>query len=183
MVKVLAMCGSLRKESYNRKALQIAKKIAIELGAEVEEVELGNIPLFNEDVESQGDPESVQALKKMAEKADVLLIASPEYNRSISGALKNALDWLSRGDTTPIEGKVACFFGASPGPYGTIRGQEHLRQVLAHNDVYFLPGTPLYILKAGKAFKEDGSFVDDAHYERMKKLISKTFDFAKKLRG
>lgn len=184
-LRVLAICGSLRKESYNRKALQIAKKIATELGAQVEEADLKelNLPFFNEDIEKEGDPESVKKLKEMAEKAQVFIIASPEYNRSISGALKNALDWLSRGETTTIEGKVAAIFGASPGMFGTIRGQEHLRQVLAHNDVHVLPGTTLYVTYAGKAFNEDGTFADPKTHEKMKTLLSKTFDFAKKLKS
>ncbi len=178
-IKVLAIAGSLRKDSYNRKALQIAKKIANELGADVEEADLKelNLPMFNEDLEAEGDPDSVKKLKSMAENADMLLIASPEYNRSISGALKNALDWLSRGDVTPIEGKVAAIFGASPGMFGTIRGQEHLRQILAHNDVYFLPGTTLYIAHAGKTFNENGSFADPKTHKKMKTLIQKSLEY------
>lgn len=115
MLKVLAISGSLRRDSCNRKALQIAKKIAADWGAEISELDLKtmNLPIYDGDIEAQGMPEAVQKLKAAVEATDVLLIASPEYNHSISGALKNAIDWLSRGENS-LDGKLTAIFGASP---------------------------------------------------------------------
>ena len=122
-LKVLGISGSLRKYSYNRKALQIAKKIASDLGAEVSEADLKelNLPIYDGDIEAQGLPESVKKFKAAVEVNDVLLIVSPEYNYSISGALKNAFGWASRGGNS-FDGKWAVIFGVSPGAFGTLRG-------------------------------------------------------------
>src|SRR5690242_9096612 len=113
-VKVLAVSGSLRRESFNRKALTIAKQLASELASDVREADLKELalPIYDEDIEKQGMPESVARLKDAVGAADVLLIASPEYNHSIPGGLKNAIDWLSRGGNS-LDGKVAAIFGAS----------------------------------------------------------------------
>lgn len=114
-IKVLVISGSLRRDSFNRKLLNVAKKMAAELGAEVSEADLKelSLPVYDGGIEAQGMPESVQKLKAAVEATDVLLIASPEYNHSISGALKNAIDWLSRGENS-LDGKLAAIFGASP---------------------------------------------------------------------
>src|SRR5690349_2107491 len=119
-VKVLAISGSLRRESFNRKALTIARSLAAEFTSEIQEADLKELalPVYDEDIETAGMPESVTRLKAMVGAADVLLIASPEYNHSIPGGLKNAIDWLSRGGNS-LDGKVAAIFGASNGPYGT----------------------------------------------------------------
>ena len=95
-LRVLTISGSLRTESYNRKALQVAKSIAADLGAEVHELDLRklNLPIYDRDIQNQGMPESVQKLKKEIEASDVLIIASPEYNYSVSGALKTPLTGL-----------------------------------------------------------------------------------------
>src|SRR3989338_10591742 len=139
MLKVLAISGSLRSESYNRKALQVAKEIAIDLGAEVTELDLRelDLPIYDKDIQDQGLPESVRKLKKTVESTDVLMIASPEYNYSVSGALKNAIDWASRGGNS-LNGKVAAVFGASTGRFGALRGQFQLRQILASVNVLIL---------------------------------------------
>lgn len=181
MLKVLAISGSLRKDSYNRKALQVAKKFAAELNAEVNEADLKelNLPIYDGDIEAQGMPESVQKFKKEVEENDVLLIASPEYNYSISGVLKNAIDWLSRGGNS-LDGKAAVIFGASPGPFGTLRGQYHLREILFALNVFVLPQPQVFIRSAHEAFNADGSFKDEKLSNQLKDLIEKTLNFAKK---
>jgi chromate reductase len=130
-VNILAIAGSMREKSFNRKALQIAKQIASELHAHVEELDLKtlDLPLFNEDLRADKYPESVEILKNAIAAADIVMIATPEYNNSVPGVLKNAIDWAS-DMTNPFEGKVAVIFGASNGMFGTLRAQLHLRQIL-----------------------------------------------------
>lgn len=182
-IKVVGFSGSLRRDSYNRKLLQVAKKFAREYNAEVKEADLKelNLPIYDQDIEDESFPKSVLKLKKMAEEADVLLIASPEYNRSVSGALKNAIDWLSRGQNS-LDGKIAAIFGVSDGMFGTVRGQLHLRQILAALNVFILPQPEVYVRFGAKAFDEKGNLVDEKTYERLKSLVFKTIDFAKKVR-
>lgn len=184
-LKALAISGSLRTESYNRKALQVAKKIAADLGAEVTELDLRelNLPIYDKDIQDQGLPEPVQKLKSSIEAADVLLIASPEYNYSISGALKNAIDWASRGEKDSLNGKIAAIFGASTGRFGTLRAQLHLRQILASVNVFILPQPQVFISRAGEAFNPDGSFRDPRFFETLKALIETTFRLAMSIKS
>lgn len=180
--KVIAICGSLRKDSYNRKVLQIAKKIATDAGAEVTELDLRelNLLMYDGDVEAKGFPESAQTIRTAAESADVFLFATPEYNASTSGALKNAIDWLSRAPKM-LPGKVAAVFGATPGLGGTVRGQMHLREILADTGLILLPKPVVLIRSASAAFTEDGQFADPKTHASLKELIEKTFDLAQRL--
>ena len=182
-LNVLAISGSLRTASYNRKALQIAKTIAAGLDAVVTEIDLRelNLPLYDQDIQDQGMPESVLKLKAACEAADALLIASPEYNYSISGALKNALDWASRGGNS-LSGKVAAIFGASDGRIGTARGQVHLRQVLIALNVMVTPQPQVCISLAKEAFNEDSSLKDPKLNDQFQKLITNTLTLAQKLK-
>jgi chromate reductase len=179
-LKVLAMCGSLRLDSYNRQLLAIAKKIATDLGATVVEADLKlqGLPTYDGDIEAVGMPEPVQQLKKMTEESDVLLIATPEYNYSIPGGLKNAIDWLSRGERNSLGNKVAAIFGASTGPYGTVRGQAQLRLCLTAVNVLLLPKPQVMVRYAQEAFNIDGSLKDEKTAARLKTLIQKTFALA-----
>jgi chromate reductase, NAD(P)H dehydrogenase (quinone) len=182
-LKVLAISGSLRTESLNRKALRIAKQIASSTEANVEEADLKQLalPIYDGDVEADGMPEPVMRLKAMVETADILLIASPEYNRSFTGALKNAIDWLSRGRNS-LDGKVAAIFGASPGPFGTISGQHHLRQTLVALNVLVIPQPQVTIMRADTAFAADGSFKDPRINDLLKKLVTRALEVAHKLK-
>ncbi len=150
---VLGISGSLRKESFNRKALQIAKRFAEELGAVVEELDHNELqlPVYDEDLTAQGFPESVLRLKAKVEAADIILIASPEYNYSVPGGLKNAIDWLSRKKNS-FDGKTAAIFGASNGQFGTVRMQPHLRIILEALNVSIVPQPQVFIRTAGEAF-------------------------------
>ena len=174
-MKVLAISGSLRKDSYNRKLLQIAKKIASDTGAEVSEFDLKKtvLPVFDQDVEDAGMPESVEEFREAIEASDVLLISSPEYNHSIPGGLKNAIDWASR-DGNSFSGKTAAIFGVSAGSHGTARMQPHLRQVLAALGVKILPQPQILLGPASKKFNSDGTFADEKTAERLKVLVEKT---------
>lgn len=185
---VLAISGSLRISSLNRKALQQAKKFALEAGAEVEELDLKelNLPMYDGDIE--GDiktgtfPEAAAKLKQALEKADAILIASPEYNFSISGALKNMIDWASRQGNS-LNGKWVTLFGVSNGQYGTVRGQPHVRQILQQLGVFMLPTPAVYVANGNEAFNEDGTFVDAKLAERLQTLVTKTIETAGKLKA
>jgi chromate reductase len=129
---VLAISGSLRKESLNTKLLKEAERFAPRCVRWIRFSGLGDLPHFNEDDEYR-TPVSVLDLRSHVRQADGLLIASPEYNASVPGALKNAIDWLSRpdGDTaSPLAGTPVAIIGASQGPLGTARAQMALRQIL-----------------------------------------------------
>ena len=183
-LRVLGISGSLRRDSYNRKALQIAKRFAAEAGAEVTESDLKELalPIYDGDIEAQGLPESVLRLKAAVEAADVLLIASPEYNHSISGALKNAIDWLSRQKNS-LDGKVAAVFGASTGVFGTARGQYHLRQTLAALNVLVITAPQIYIGTAADAFDAAGSFKNPKTAELLQRLVERALKVAGQVKG
>ena len=181
-MNVLGIAGSLRKDSLNRKALQIAKEFATAAGAQVEEADLKDLalPVYDEDIENQGMPPQVLRFKEMVERADALLIASPEYNHSIPGGLKNAIDWLSRGKNS-LDGKVACVFGASPGFFGTARGQMHVKYILGVLNVLVIPQPLVYVRQADQAYNPDGSFKDPKTSHLLQKLVERTLQVARQL--
>lgn len=183
-IKVLAICGSLRVDSFNRKLLAIATKIFRDAGSEVEEADLKTLalPVFDQDLEKQALPEGVIKLKKMVAGADVIFFASPEYNRSISGALKNAIDWISR-ENNLLEGKVAAIAGVSSGPFGTMVGQYHLRQILSYLGMHITPRPQLFVRFAEEAFNQDGSLVDKKTEEVLRKLIAQALDLSAKVKS
>jgi chromate reductase len=178
-LNALAFAGSMRLESFNRKALQIAKKIVSELNVNIIELDLKtlDLPLFNEDLRINGFPESVNKLKDAIAAADMLVIATPEYNHSIPGVLKNAIDWAS-DKTNPFTGKVAAIFGASNGVFGTLRSQLHLRQVLAALNVELVPQPQVYIRSAREAFLPDGLLVDKKVEQQLHQLMEATLTLA-----
>jgi chromate reductase len=180
---ILTIAGSLRAGSFNRKVLQIAKTIASELGADVHELDLKTLglPVFDADLRENGFPESVLTLKREIESADILLIATPEYNYSVPGPLKNAIDWAS-DLTNPFKGRVAAIFGASTGLVGTLRAQYHLREILAALGVYVLPQPQVFIRSALQAFQPDGSFIDSKIYNQLKLLIKETIKLGESLK-
>lgn len=184
-LKAVALSGSLRKDSYNRKVLQIAKKIAAEHGIDVLEADLKELalPLYDGDIEDKyGLPEPVKKLKDLVENADIVIIASPEYNHSVSGALKNAIDWLTRTNNS-LSKKVAVILGVSSGIYGTVRGQNHLRQILTALNVYIVPQPQVLIGPADTAILPDGSLNNPKTQELLESLIKKTIEFTTKLKA
>jgi chromate reductase len=182
-LNVLAFAGSLRKESYNRKALRIAIDIARNLGATVHEIDLKvlALPVFDADLRENGFPDSVQAWKREIEASDMLLIATPEHNHSVPGPLKNAIDWAS-DKTNPFEGKVAAIIGASTGLVGTVRAQIHLRQILGSLEVQTLSQPQVLIRTARTAFNPDGSFADAHLHRQIEALIQKTMKLTMQLK-
>ena len=160
-MNVLAICGSLRQASFNHMAVRAAQKLAPE-GMTISVADIGNIPLYNEDVRLAGPPEAVTQLREAVRAADALLFVSPEYNFSISGVLKNAIDWLSRPPSQPLDGKVAAIMGAATGMLGTARGQYHLRQILTGVNVYVVNKPEVFITNAASKFDAAGALTDEA---------------------
>ena len=136
-IKILGISGSLRKGSFNTAALRAAIELAPE-GVTIIEADISDIPLYNEDVNAQGRPPSVERFRQQIRDADALLFVTPEYNYSVPGVLKNAIDWASRPPEQPFAGKPAAIMGASPGVIGTARAQYHLRQIAVFLDLKVL---------------------------------------------
>lgn len=183
-LKILALSGSLRTGSYNRKLLQIAKKIAQEEGAQVQEIDLRELalPPYDGDIETQGAPESVKKWKNAIEACDILLICTPEYNWSVPGVLKNAIDWASRLGNS-FSGKTAAIMGASNGKLGTVRAQLHLRQIFQTLGVMLLPSPQILVSYNEEAFTDAGELKDPKTYELMQKLIRDTMSFTRTLQS
>ncbi len=162
-VRALGIAGSLRERSYNRALLRAARELAPDdLQIEVLDNEtLKRIPLYNEDVRAQGDPEAVRALKQAIRQADALVVATPEYNHSIAGVLKNALDWASRPPgASPLDGKPVAIMGASQGSFGTVRAQMHLRQVCVYTNMLPVNRPQVLVARAQRKFDEAGRLQD-----------------------
>lgn len=165
--RILAFAGSTRKDSYNKKLLPIAAAGARAAGAEVTVIDLKDypLPLYDGDLEqADGLPPNCQKLKTLFVEHDGLLIAAPEYNSSITGVLKNTIDWVSRPvpgqpPLVGFTGKVAALMSASPGALGGLRGLVHVRSILGNIGVIVLPDQ-LAIPRAFEAFQPDGSLKD-----------------------
>ncbi len=158
-IKLVAFCGSLRKASFNRMALHAFIE-RVPAGTTVETIEIGDWPLYDADVQAKGFPDKVQAAQQKMLAADGIVFASPEYNYSVSGVLKNAIDWLSRMTPQPFAGKPMAVFGASGGPLGTARAQYHLRQMMVFLDGRFVHKPEVMIGAAPSKFA-DGKFSDE----------------------
>ena len=167
--RLLAIAGSKRKGSFNKKLIDVAADAARHAGAQVTVIDLKDfpLPLFDQDLEGeQGLPEPAKQLKALFKVHHGLIIASPEYNSSITPLLKNTLDWISRAeskDEPPLsayKGKVALIMSASPGGLGGLRGLVHLRSILQNIGVMVLPGQRA-VSGAHDAFGEDGKMKDE----------------------
>lgn len=189
--KILAFAGSLRKDSFNKKLVAIAAAGAREAGAEVTVVDLKDfpLPLFDQDFEAtQGMPDAGRKLKDLFLKHDGLLIASPEYNSSITAVTKNTIDWVSRA-TEPGEpgvqafaGKTAAIIAASPGALGGLRGLVHLRSILGNIQVLVLPDQ-IAIVKAHEAFADDGSLKEAKQQATVRAIGAKLAQTIAKLKA
>ncbi|HEX7386643.1 MAG TPA: NADPH-dependent FMN reductase [Castellaniella sp.] len=170
-IKVLAIGGSLRKGSFNHLLLEQAKRQAPE-GMDVQIADLSGVPLYNGDVQEQGFPAAVQALAAQVQAADALLIATPEYNYSFSGVLKNAIDWLSRVPGAVFQGKPVALASASMGGMGGVRAQYQLRQVLVFLDVHPLNKPELFVSAAHEKFSASGELTDEFSRQGLDNLLA-----------
>jgi chromate reductase, NAD(P)H dehydrogenase (quinone) len=158
-IKFVAFCGSLRKASFNRMALNaFIERLPAGTSAQIIEIDW---PLYNADIQAQGFPDKVQAAQKAMVEADGLVLVTPEYNYGPSGVLKNAIDWLSRMTPQPFAAKPIAMFGASGGVLGTARAQYQLRQIMV-----FLDGRPVnkpeVMIGAAQTRFADGKLTDEA---------------------
>jgi len=158
-IKLVAFCGSLRKASFNRMALNaFIERLPAGTSAQIIEIDW---PLYNADIQAQGFPDKVQAAQKALLEADGLVLVTPEYNYGPSGVLKNAIDWLSRMTPQPFAAKPIAMFGASGGVLGTARAQYQLRQIMV-----FLDGRPVnkpeVMIGAAQTRFADGKLTDEA---------------------
>jgi chromate reductase len=181
--QILGIAGSLRRASYNRALLRAAQQVAPD-GVDIRTFDLLPIPLFNEDVEAAGDPEPVGELKAQIRAADALLIACPEYNYSVPGVLKNAVDWASRPPRdSALQHKPIALMGASPGAFGTVRSQLALRQTFLFTRSYVLPEPELYVSAAHEKFDPDGNLRDDQIRQRIRTLLEALVAWSRRLRS
>lgn len=182
--KIIALAGSLRSQSYNKQLVQQAAELAKAANADVQYVDLAdfNIPLFSEDLEAEGTPAGVNDLKALFAQSQGILLASPEYNGSISGVLKNALDWLSRPGNSDIgsafANKSVGLMAASPGPLGGIRGLNHAKDVMFNLGAMVIPGM-VAVGNAYQAFDEQGNLNDETTAERLAQLANNVVALAK----
>ncbi len=177
---ILGIAGSLRKASYNRGALRAAQELAPE-DVKIEIFKLDGIPPFNQD-EEKNPPQSVIDLKQRVRAADAILFVTPEYNYSIPGVLKNAIDWASRpyGDNAWNDKPVAVM-GASVGTGGTARAQYHLRQSFVFLNMHPLNGPEVMITNAPERFDDQGNLKDEKTRELIKKMLRNLADWTRQL--
>src|SRR5579872_5886167 len=173
MKKVLGVAGSLRRGSFNAALLRAATELMPQ-GAALETGTIQGIPLYDFDVEQQGIPPAVARLKEQLAAADGLLLVTPEYNNSIPGVFKNAIDWLSR-PTADIprlfKGRAVTLIGASPGNFGTLSAQRAWLPVLRTLRTRPWFGAPLYVSGAAKVFDESGRLIDEDVRRRLGELL------------
>ncbi len=179
-IRILGIAGSLRKDSFNRAALRAAAALVPE-GAEMEIYDIEGFPGFNQD-DDQSPPAKVAEFKQKIRDADAILISSPEYNYSIPGVLKNAIDWASRPyGTSAWEGKPAAIMGCSPGAVGTARMQYHLRQVMVFLNMHPLNKPEVMIGKAAEKFDAEGNLTDEKTREFIRKMLEGLIAWTKRL--
>jgi chromate reductase len=182
-IKVLGIAGSFRRGSFNAMALAAAVDLAPE-GMTVETHDYRDIPFYDGDVETaSGIPAAAEVLREKIRAADALLIVTPEYNASIPGLLKNALDWTSRGAHQPLANKPVAIMGASPGALGSIRAQLHLRQILLNVGAQTMVGPQVLIGGAGQRFSAEGKLTDEGSQQFIRDLLLALAGWTRRLRG
>ena len=157
---ILGICGSLRAQSYNMSALKAAAELMPQ-GMQLEIAEYADIPLYNPDDQSPATQAAVERLRNRIAGADGLLIASPEYNYSLTGVLKNAIDWLSRTTPQPFKDKPVAIMSASQGPAGGSRHQYELRKILGCLEAMTLNKPEIFIGMAQNRFNDQGELTDE----------------------
>ena len=181
-LRFLGIPGSLRRSSYNRAALVAAQSL-LPPGVSLEIFDLEGIPLFNQDMEAEPVPRLIE-FKKVIREADAIVFATPEYNYSIPGVLKNAIDCASRpfGESA-WSGKPVAVMGASVGLFGSARAQYHLRQVFTTLDMFPVNQPEVMIGNAGKAFDAQGKLIEESSQERIRLLLEKLASWTRQLKS
>jgi chromate reductase, NAD(P)H dehydrogenase (quinone) len=176
-INVLGLSGSLRKASYNTALLRAAQELA-PLGMRITIYDLSEIMIYNEDLRGDGYPPPVEAFRSAVNAADAVIMASPEYNRSVPAVLKNAIDWASRKPNQPFSQKPLAIMGVSNGALGAAFANYHLRQIFVHMDARLLNGAEVMIGGAKEKFDQHGTLTHEptrafvrAHLERLALLV------------
>jgi chromate reductase len=180
-VAVLGVSGSLRKASFNTALLRAAIELAPE-GVRIETAEIGDVPPYNDDVRAVAFPQPVMRLREQVARADAILVVTPEYNYSLPGVLKNAIDWASRPPNQPFAGKALGMMGVSGAMSGTMRAQYHLRQVAVFLDMHPINKPEVFVRNAQTVFDESGRLVDDEARKIVRQYIEALAAWARKLR-
>jgi len=181
-IRILGIAGSLRRESYNRATLRAATEL-VPAGATIDVFEIDGIPGFNQD-EEQNPPAKVVELKQRIREADAILIVTPEYNYSVPGVLKNAIDWASRpyGDSA-WNGKPAAIMGASVGAMGTARAQYHLRQMFVFLNMFPVNQPEVMIANASERFDAAGNLTHEPTKQFIRQLLQNLVDWTRRIGG
>lgn len=180
-IKLIGISGSLRKQSYNSGALRAIGSLLPE-GMTFDVADIAGLPFFNADVEQAGFPDAVKEFRSRAATADALIFAVPEYNFSLSGVLKNALEWLSRPPDPPANGKACAVFGASVSPLGTARGQFHFRHVCVSLNMVVVNVPHVDIANAKAKFDPQSRLTDEASLTALRQLLQELKTLALRLR-
>ena len=183
-VQVLGIAGSLRQGSYNRALLRAAQELAPEeMEIQIFDNEtLTMIPPYDEDVRQQGEPETVEIMKREISAADALLFAIPEYNHAMSGILKNAIDWISRpSNESPLDGKPIVIMGASVGKSGTTRAQMNFRQLCVFTNMLPLNKPQVQVSHAAEKFDSNGRLTDEKTRQYVSMLTDALLDWTRRL--
>jgi len=169
-IKLLGVSGSLRKQSYNSGALRAIPAILPD-GMTFEIADISDLPFYNNDVEQAGFPDVVKNFRTKVAAADALIFAVPEYNFSLPGVLKNALEWLSRPPNPPVNAKPCAVLGASISPLGTARGQFHFRHVAVSLNMIVVNTPHVDITSAKAKFDTQSKLTDQASVDSIKQLL------------
>lgn len=167
----VAISGSLRKESFNTKALKALQELAPS-NITIEHLSIADVPMYNFDLHEKLIPESVEKLSAAIKTADLVIIVTPEYNYSVPGVLKNVIDFFSRHPLKPFDKKAVGIVSASPSLLGGVRAQYHLRQILVAVNATTMNTPEVVITEANTKFDEAGNLID----EKTKKFLSKFID-------
>ncbi len=184
MATLVMVCGSLRAASTNGAVVRAAAEFARAHPAvdDVHIARISSLPLFDEDVEAAGDPAEVVKFKNLIARADAVVISTPEYNASVPGVLKNAIDWASRpyGDSA-WSGKPAAIMGASVGAIGTARAQYHLRQVMVFLNMFPVNQPEVMVGGASEHFDAEGNLTDEETREYVGRLLQSLVDWTRRI--
>jgi chromate reductase, NAD(P)H dehydrogenase (quinone) len=181
-IKTAAFCGSLRKASFNRMLLKQAIKLAPG-DMTIEEIEIGNLGLYNNDLHQAGFPAAAQQAIDRVAASDAVLFVTPEYNYSIPAPLKNAIDWISRAPNQPFAGKPAAVMGASMGLMGSVRAQMHLRHSMVFLNMLPVNRPEVMVGQAQNKFDAAGNLTDEAAKGLIRDLLAALAAWTRKLRG
>ncbi len=173
----VAISGSLRVNSYNTMVLKVLQKIAPE-NIVIEHLSVASVPFYNYDLHQKDFPHSVEELTDKIKKSDAVIFVTPEYNYSVPGVLKNAIDIISRSPQKPFDMKPVGIIGASTGMLGTARAQYHLRQIMVFVNAYVMNQPEIMIANAADKFDENGNLKDEKTLDLIRRFIESLADFS-----